>query len=187
MAKLTDKQKRFVDEYLIDLNATQAAIRSGYSEKSAARIAIELLNKTHVQAEIQRRQSKREKRTEITQDMVVKELARVAFANGSEFARVIERPVVSPETGIAITDGSGKPLMRQCVVLTPTDKLTPDQRAAIAGIKEGKNGIEVSTCDKVKALELLGRHLGLFTDNVNLTTTTPVQIINDIPKGDGDG
>ncbi|KAF5030030.1 Terminase small subunit [anaerobic digester metagenome] len=186
MAKLTDKQKRFVDEYLKDLNATQAAIRSGYSQKSAARIAIELLNKTHVQAEIQRRQSKREKRTKVTQDMVVKELARVAFANGSEFAKVTEQPVFDA-LGVPLVDKDGKQLTRQCVVLTPTEQLTSDQRAAIAGIKEGKNGIEVATCDKVKALELLGRHLGMFTDNVKLSGTTPVQIINDIPKGDNSG
>lgn len=186
MAKLTDKQKRFVDEYLKDLNATQAAIRAGYSEKTAGQIGEQNLKKLEIFAEIKRRQSDREKRTEITQDMVVKELARVAFANGSEFAKVTEQPVFDA-LGVPLLDKDGNQLMRQCVVLTPTDKLTSDQRAAISGIKEGKNGIEVSTCDKVKALELLGRHLGLFTDNVNLSTTTPVQIVNDIPKGDSNG
>ena len=67
MAKLTEKQKRFVQEYLVDLNATAAAKRAGYSEKSASRIAVELLNKTQVSAEIQKQQAKRQKRVEITQ------------------------------------------------------------------------------------------------------------------------
>jgi len=75
MAKLTEKQKRFVQEYLVDLNATAAAKRAGYSEKSASRIAVELLNKTQVSAEIQKQQAKRQKRVEITQEKVLEELA----------------------------------------------------------------------------------------------------------------
>lgn len=71
MAKLTEKQKRFVQEYLVDLNATAAAKRAGYSEKSASRIAVELLNKTQVSAEIQKQQAKRQKRVEITQENVL--------------------------------------------------------------------------------------------------------------------
>ena len=71
MAKLTEKQKRFVQEYLVDLNATAAAKRAGYSEKSASRIAVELLNKTQVSAEIQKQQAKRQKLVEITHEKVV--------------------------------------------------------------------------------------------------------------------
>ena len=71
MAKLTEKQKRFVQEYLVDLNATAAAKRAGYSEKSASRIAVELLNKTQVYAEIQNQQAKRQKRVEITQEKLL--------------------------------------------------------------------------------------------------------------------
>ena len=84
MAKLTEKQKRFVQEYLVDLNATAAAKRAGYSEKSASRIAVELLNKTQVSAEIQKQQAKRQKRVEITQEKVLEELAAIAFANGAD-------------------------------------------------------------------------------------------------------
>ena len=84
MAKLTEKQKRFVQEYLVDLNATAAAKRAGYSEKSASRIAVELLNKTQVSAEIQKQQAKRQKRVEITQEKVLEELAAIAFANASQ-------------------------------------------------------------------------------------------------------
>lgn len=68
MAKLTAKQQRFCDEYLIDLNATQAAIRAGYSPKTAEQLAYQLLQKTSVQNHISELQKKREERTEITQD-----------------------------------------------------------------------------------------------------------------------
>lgn len=74
MGKLTPKQERFVQEYLIDLNSTQAAIRAGYSAKTADRIGPELLGKTCVSAAIAEAKKSRAKRTEITQDMVVQEV-----------------------------------------------------------------------------------------------------------------
>lgn len=74
MSELNAKQKRFVDEYLIDMNATQAAIRAGYSEKNAASIAVQLLNKTHVAEAVNRAISEREERTKITKDLVVQNL-----------------------------------------------------------------------------------------------------------------
>ena len=72
MANLTPKQQRFVDEYLIDLNATQAAIRAGYSEKTAYSVGSENLRKPEVQEAIQEAQEKRVGRTEVTQDYVLK-------------------------------------------------------------------------------------------------------------------
>ena len=84
MAKLTDKQRRFVEEYLVDLNATGAARRAGYSEKTADRIGPELLGKSWVSAAIQEAINQRSRRTEITQDRVLNELAIVAFGEGSD-------------------------------------------------------------------------------------------------------
>ena len=78
---LTEKQKRFCDEYLIDLNATQAAIRAGYSVKNADKIGSELLGKTRVSETISRKIAERSKRTGINQDRVIQELARIAFVN----------------------------------------------------------------------------------------------------------
>lgn len=68
---LTPKQQRFVEEYLIDLNATQAAIRAGYSEKNADKIGSQLLGKTRIAASIRDAQEKRTRRTEITADYVL--------------------------------------------------------------------------------------------------------------------
>ncbi len=156
MAKLTPKQKRFVAEYLVDLNATQAAIRAGYSPKSAARIAVELLNKTHVQAEIRKAMADREERTGVTQDWVVQELYKIAHADRGGIAKVV---------------GGGR-----AVELTDTDELDAEQRAALVGVEETKFGIKVTTCDKLKALELLGRHLGMFTDKVEQTGETTLRL-----------
>lgn len=84
MAKLTPKQQRFVDEYLIDLNATQAAIRAGYSAKTAYSIGIENLRKPEIQKAIQEARTKLSSRTEITQDMVLERLWAQATANPNE-------------------------------------------------------------------------------------------------------
>ena len=77
---LTEKQKRFADEYLTDLNATQAAIRAGYSEKTARSIGQRLLTKVDIQKYIQERLKERQERFEITQEMIVNELCKLGFA-----------------------------------------------------------------------------------------------------------
>ena len=82
---LTEKQKRFVAEYLVDLNATQAAIRSGYSEKTAEQMGYQLLQKTSVQKAVQIAIKDRQQRTEITQDKVLDELGKVAFSEAADY------------------------------------------------------------------------------------------------------
>lgn len=149
MEKLTPKQEHFCEEYLIDLNATQAAIRAGYSKKTANRIASELLSKLDIQEKIAELKAERSKRTEITQDRVVKELAAMAFAKATDYAQ--------------IADVGGK----VAIMLTPTAQLTTAQQAGIVGIKQTQAGIEVKL-DKTKALELLGRHLGMFKDKIEV-------------------
>lgn len=160
---LTAKQKAFVQEYLVDLNATAAAKRAGYKDPNFGR---QLLTKTNVSSAIQKAMQSREQRTEITQDMVVRELAKVAFANGTVYAKV--------------TGGGTQ------VELTDTDRLTADQRAAISCIKDGKFGIEVSTYDKVRALELLGKHLGLFDKQGGRRMTTGENNLLEIIQGIGE-
>lgn len=146
MAKLTAKQQRFVDEYLIDLNATQAAIRAGYSEKTAFSIGTENLRKPLIQKAIQQRKQAREQRTEITQDRVIQELAAIGFARSTDYARIVP--------------GGG-------VDFVSTDDLTESQKAAVVSIKETQNGTEIRLADKLKALELIGKHLGMFDRNIN--------------------
>lgn len=155
MTKLTSKQRRFVAEYLVDLNATQAAIRAGYSEKRASEIGYQLLQKTTVQAAIQAAMADREERTGVTQDWVVQELYKIAHADRGGIAKVVG--------GVR-------------VVLTDTDDLDAEQRAALVGVEETKFGIKVTTCDKLKALELLGRHLGMFTDKQEISADTTLRV-----------
>ena len=90
---LTPKQKIFADEYLIDLNATRAykvAYPSCKKDEAAAVNGSKLLRNTKVAEYIQERMKEREKRTEITQDMVLQELAKIAFSNGTNYAQVVE-------------------------------------------------------------------------------------------------
>lgn len=153
MAKLTEKQKRFVEEYLIDLNATQAAIRAGYSPNTAKDIGCENLAKPNIRACIDKEIAERSKRTGINQDRVIRELARLAFVNANDVIDMEEAK---------LKDGA-----------------TEDDTAAIASVKvktiptkEGE-GIEreIKLTDKLKALELLGKHLGMFKDKVEIDAT----------------
>ena len=159
---LNEKQKRFVSEYIIDLNAKQAAIRAGYSPKTAEVQASRLLSLVKVQTEITKAMEDREKRTGITQDRVLAELSAIAFAKATDYVEVDE-------------DGFVK--------IKPTVGLTDEQKSAIAGIKKGANGIEIKLVDKTKALEMLSRHLGLFNDKLNVNVES-VEIIDDMESDD---
>ena len=147
--KLTPKQKRFADEYLIDLNATrayQAAYPSVKKEAAARANGSKLLAKANVAEYVAERMLKRQQRTEVTQDRVIQELAAIAFARATDYVKI---------------DQNGR------VVLSPTDKLSDTQKAAITAIKETQSGIEIKLADKVRALEDLGKHLGILDGNGN--------------------
>lgn len=101
MAELTDKQRKFVSEYLVDLNATQAAIRAGYSERNASKIGPELLGKTGVRAAIEAAQAQREKRTLVTVDYVVSSLREVA-------ERCLQKSPVTNAKGKQVQDEQGR-------------------------------------------------------------------------------
>ena len=168
--KLTPKQQQFVREYLIDFNATQAAIRAGYSPKTAQVIGAENLKKPMVAAEIQRLGQKTAQKLEITRESIMQELAAIGFARASDFVRVETAPTtrlgVHPLTGEIIS----LPSYCQTVRITNTDDLPEDKAAALAGIKQGANGIEVKLHDKVRALELLGKAVGVFDSGRDTST-----------------
>ena len=189
---LTAKQKRFCDEYLIDLNATQAAIRAGYSEKTAYRTGADNLRKPQIEEYIAKRQKELSRSTEITQERVIKELALIAFSNNADYAHVIEKKMKAEVDGalVDVLDEDGKPVMYRTVEPVLTEELTEEQKRALAVIKKGRDGLEVKSCDKVKALELLGKHLGIFTDkieaNVNDTTRSELSELLAQRKARGD-
>ncbi|WP_304508931.1 terminase small subunit [Anaerotignum sp.] len=143
MVFTTEKQKKFANEYLIDLNATRAYKKAYPKIKNddvAAQAGSRLLRNVKVSEYIEKRMKDRQKRTEITQDKVVAELAKIGFAKVTDF--------------LSVYDGH--------VFIKSTDEIEEEKIGAIAGIKKGANGIEVKLNDKVKALELLGKHLGMF-------------------------
>ena len=170
--KLTAKQQRFCDEYLIDLNATQAAIRAGYSHKTACEQGARLLANVKVQKYLQKRKTDRIERTEITQDMVLLELANIAFSNAADYAAVVEKDAtIQCENGaiMPLYDEEGNPVKYRTVEPVLTADLTESQKRALSVIKKGRDGFEIKPYDKIRALELLGKHLGMFTEQVKLT------------------
>lgn len=161
MAKLTDKQKRFCEEYLIDLNATQAAIRAGYSPETAKDIGCENLAKPNLRARIDAAIAERSKRTGVTADRVVRELAKLAFVNATD--------VIDTQRGEVLENASREDTACISAVRVKTktgEDFTETER-------------EIRLCDKTKALELLGKHLGMFSDNVKLSAEARVTIIDD--------
>ncbi len=122
----TEKQNRFINEYPVDLDGTKAAIRAGYSEKTAAQQASRLLRNVNIQNAIKEKLDKRQERTEITADKVLKELGSIGFNAGGE-----------------------------------------------------------RTADRLKALELIGKHLGMYTDRVEMTaeiTESDVSLVEKVRK-----
>jgi phage terminase small subunit len=154
---LTAKQQRFVDEYLIDLNATQAATRAGYSAKTANEQGARLLANVSVRSALTEAMKAREQRTHITQDRVLQELARIAFFD--------PRKLLGP-------DGAPKPI----------NELDDDTAAALAGLDvteefEGSGADRVfvgytkkfKIADKNTALTNAMRHLGMLKDKTEIT------------------
>ncbi|ALB44601.1 terminase small subunit [Clostridium beijerinckii] len=169
MAKLTLKQQIFCDEYLIDLNATQAAIRAGYSPSTAKDIGCENLAKPNIRTYIDKIMAERAKRTGINQDRVIRELARIAFINPNDVMNLDE--------------------------VTVKENASEDDLAAIQSVRiktvPTKNGKgverEIKLADKLKALELLGKHLGMFTDKVDLNVSATEKFANIIEQLGGKG
>lgn len=167
MATLTPKQARFCEEYLVDLNATQAAIRAGYSVKSAGSIGSENTKKPEIRARIETAMAKRSKRTGINAYRVLLELGRIAFVNPKD--------VLDLQTAEVKPDASDDDL---AVIAGMKVKYVPHKDFDENGDPVIEQAIEreVKLCDKLKALELCGRHLGMFKDNPEANVPVTVMI-----------
>lgn len=157
MAKLNEKQQRFVDEYLIDLNATQAAIRTGYSAKTADVQGSRLLANVKVQQAISVAMAERSKRTGVNQDRVVLELAKMAFVKMTD---------VVDSNGRIKTDASDDDL--SCIESVKYKSSDTDTGSSVER--------EVKIASKIKSLELLGKHLGMWNDKLDVTIAQPIVI-----------
>ena len=148
---MTKKQRRFVDEYLIDLNATQAAIRAGYKAKNgqrASEIGHELIQKTQVSEASTEAIAERSKRTGINADRVLLELARIAFVNADD--------VINAKDATLKEDAS-------------RDDLAAIQSVKVKSFGEAGVEREIKLADKLKALDMLGRHLAMWNDKLQLS------------------
>ena len=159
---LTAKQDRFVEEYLIDLNATQAAIRAGYSEKTAQEQGSRLLSNVMVAKAIEAAQKERSERTEITQDMVLQELAKIGFADIRKAVNWGRSPI-DTESEHANPNG----LRMYPVELVASETIDDDTAAAISEVSLTQSGIKIKMIDKKAALDSIGKHLGMFTEKVD--------------------
>lgn len=173
---MTPKQQRFIEEYLVDLNATQAAIRAGYSAKTACEQGSRLLANVKIANALAEAQEKRSERTEITQDMVLRELAKIGFSDIRKAIKwnsnvAVAAPTMDPDAfDVDEMMQSGipdiKPMITNQVELVDSDQIDDDTAAAIAEISQtDKGGLKVKLHDKRAALVDIGRHLGLFKED----------------------
>lgn len=169
--ELNDRQRLFVDEYIIQLHGTRAAISAGYSKRSAECQASRLLRNDKISTAISEQQKLIRKRTEITQDMIVSELAKIGFSNMGDYLN----PDIDEETG----------RVNPTIDIT---KATRDQMAALTDVSVDTLSDKVTIRTKIKladkrgALELLGKHLGMFNNKIVLTgdQDVPIQIVRRI-------
>lgn len=156
MAKLTAKQQRFCDEYLIDLNATQAAIRAGYSKKTARAIGNENLTKPDIKEYIEERMAEKEKELIADQNEVMKYLTSVMRREKTESVVV----TLNRETSKYVPDETGT--MRKQTVKEEVPQIVQ---------------IPAQLRDSNKAAELLGKAYGIYTDKVETDVDLDLNIV----------
>lgn len=205
--KLTNTlHKKFVAEYLIDGNAKEAAIRAGYSPKTAAQQGYRLTQRADIQAAIAEATAEYVKSCHITKDMVLLKWWQIANADYNELtqlrrlncrycwgidheyqwtpkeyeracAKAVEDNEPEPHNAGGIDYDRNKGANPDCpecsghgiehVYFADTTKLSAQAKLLFQGVKETKSGIEVMTADRMKALDNVARHLGMFKDTVN--------------------
>ncbi len=157
---LTQRQKRFVAEYMIDFNATQAAIRAGYSKAAAHVLGNEALKEPRIAEAVRKAADAINKRSEASAEKVIRELSKIAFSNVKDVLR---------------WDG-------RSITVLPSTEIPDDVAACIASVQEQKDGsIKVTFHDKVRALEQLGKHFGLYEQPTDADTNRPINVFVGIP------
>lgn len=161
---MTAKQRLFIQEYLIDLNATQAAIRAGYNQKTAYSIGQENLKKPDIFSKIQEAMKERERRTEIHQDAVLKEISLIAFSDIKDYIEILEDGSVQAKTWDQMPNGASRAV---CQVKEVRRIMTAGKGGGEEILLECR--LSYKHYDKLKALELLGKHLGMWKERQEYT------------------
>jgi phage terminase small subunit len=197
--KLTVKQEKYVQGLFAGLSQREAYKQAynceNMTDKSIDEKACELAKNVKVASRLKELTDELKNRNMVTVERVLAELARVAYANGTDFARVVEKEYIEDVKDEEGNVTGQKVHKYKTVEVIETNKLSEDKRAAIAGIKATEKGIEVKMADKIKALELMGKYLGMFTDKVEAKTVNtnididysalPPEALEEIAKAQG--
>jgi phage terminase small subunit len=151
---LNDRQSLFAEEYIVDLNATQAAIRAGYSAKTAGQQSFTLLKNVEIQARIQELQSERSKRTQVTADRVLLELARIGF---SDVRKLFNEAGHLREIG-SLCDETAPAVAAIEVVTKPGSETDGEGNRTVEYVHK------VKLWDKNTALDKIAKHLGMMVE-----------------------
>ena len=177
--QITDRMKKFVDEYLIDFNATQAAIRAGYSESTANEQGSQLLARPDIRELVAEGQKEIMERTQTFQDNAVAELKIVGFSDLADFLTVKDGGIVEQKSFDQLTK-------EQTKCIKKIKQTVRTSHSSDGSILHQTATLEIELHDKLKALELLGRHLGMFNDTLRLGGGLPLQIFFEVAPPVGD-
>ncbi|MPW25961.1 terminase small subunit [Alkalibaculum sp. M08DMB] len=175
MSNLTEKQKLFINEYLIDLNATRAykeVYKSTKKDETARANSSRLLKKQKIIDYLDAQMKEREKRTEITQDKVLKELAKIGFADIKDY---LEYKTAKTVVGYE----EGEPIIDYSQIIDVIDSKNVDT-SIIQEVSISKDGtFKFKLYDKQRALTDIGKHLGMFTDKTEISGDIGLKVIVD--------
>ncbi len=181
MRPLTPRQVKFAQEYLIDLNGTQAAIRAGYKPKGAEVRAAELVRNRRVQELISAAQQKRAAKLELDAERVLREWLQIATADVRELVQYVR--TACPGCWADVQQDDPNPECHQCqgrgkghVKVADTRHLSPAAAKLYGGVQVGRDGIKVNMRDRDAAWVNIARHLGMFNDKLELSGEINVTI-----------
>lgn len=152
---ITPRVRKFIDFFVESGNATQSAIKAGYSKNGANRAASRLLAKVDIQEEITKKNTVLAEQAGVTAQKVIDELAKIAFLRSSDVFKY-DKQEVELANGVKVTRG--------VALLKPHNELSEAADCAIASIKETNQGLEIKLYDKQKALDSLGRYFGITNE-----------------------
>jgi phage terminase small subunit len=174
---LNNNQKRFCQEYIkLKMDGTNAYLKvykNCKKEETARANASRLLTNANIQDYIKELQNKVEEKSIVSVSDIVNELMTIAFADRSKISKIVSKEIEIDKD---------KTLKTSCVEFMDTDLLSEKEKKVIASYKQTRNGVSVETYDKVKALELLGKYLGMFTETIKVENPKATEILSSISK-----
>jgi len=173
---MNPKQERFCEEYIIDLNATQAAKRAGYSEKTANEQGSQLLAILSIQERIQELIKERSEKTKITAERVLEELALIGFSDITDLIEIEENGLIIAKRFEDMPKGASRLLkaVKEDRIIREVSRPGSKTEEMVVHDK-----VKYEIWDKMKALEMIGRHLVMFTDKSILDANVIYKIIYD--------